>query len=96
MTKDKEISKQLNLFGHTDDREFWEKHWIGMPEYMMQNLEAKKQLKVNFLTDEHYEDFCKLIGQKLTPNTKSIWFPATNKVKSITKAYVDKETEEEL
>lgn len=82
---------QKSLWGHTDDREMWEKEWEGMPEYMMQNMEAKKQLKINFLTIEHYDEFCKLIGQTLTSNTKSTWFPAVGKGRNSDKVYTDEE-----
>lgn len=86
---------QSTLWGHSDDREMWEKEWEGMPEYMMANMEAKKQLKVNFLTFEHYESFCKLIGQTLTENTKSTWYPAVGKGLNSNKVYTDKETEDD-
>ena len=92
--KPKEATQQ-SLWGHTDEREMWEQEWEGMPEYMMENMEAKKQLKVNFLTHDHYEDFCKLIGQELTPNTKSTWFPAVGKGRNSNKVYTDEETENE-
>lgn len=84
---------QNTLWGHTDEREMWEQEWEGMPEYMMQNMEAKKQLKINFLKIEHYEEFCKLIGQELTPNTKSTWFPAVGKGRNSDKVYTDEEKE---
>lgn len=51
------------------------RHYKGMPEYKNQNLLPVKSLIINFATEEDYEEFEKLVGQKLTMKTKSIWYP---------------------
>ena len=52
-----------------------DEEWKGMPEFEQENLNPKKQIIVSFATDADRESFSKLIGQKLTEKTKSIWFP---------------------
>ncbi len=53
--------------------------WIGMPEFEQDNLNPKKQIIVSFATEADRESFSKLIGQKLTEKTKSIWYPEQEK-----------------
>jgi len=55
--------------------ENWQDHWKGMPEFE-QNQAHFKKIAVKFRTEEDYNEFAKLIGQKLTPKTSGIWFPA--------------------
>lgn len=50
--------------------------WDDMPEFDQPDATSWKQINVHFESDEHYQAFCALIGQSLTPKTKSIWFPA--------------------
>lgn len=49
--------------------------WVGMPEFVQEKQKPFSQLICRFETKEDLEDFAKLIGQKLTPKTKSIWHP---------------------
>lgn len=49
--------------------------WVGMPEFEQEKKEPFSQITVRFETQEDMEDFANLIGQKLTPKTKSIWHP---------------------
>lgn len=53
----------------------WKEHWLGMPEYDNQDLGPVKRLIVNFVSLEDMQAFAELIGQKLTPKTRSINFP---------------------
>jgi len=50
-------------------------HWDGMPEFMQENLLAFRQLIVNFTCEDDWKAFFKLVEQKGTDKTKSIWFP---------------------
>lgn len=63
------------------------KEWKGMPEFKQENQEAKKQIVVNFKNWEDYEAFAKLIGQALTPDTRSIWYPFQEREKFTDKSY---------
>jgi hypothetical protein len=49
--------------------------WKGMPEFEQDNLLPKYSIKVNFASWEDAEDFARLINQKFTEKTKSLWHP---------------------
>ena len=49
--------------------------WVGMPEFIQEKKEPYKTLTIRFETEKDYQEFAELIGQKLTPKTKSIWHP---------------------
>jgi len=51
-----------------------EDEWVGMPEFI-QEKKPEQMIKVRFENDEDLQDFARLIGQKLTDRTKSIWHP---------------------
>jgi hypothetical protein len=68
-------SQLANIFlevreGHTDAAEEWE----GMPEY--EGLDpCYKKVVVNFDTEEDFQSFFRLLNQKCTDKTKSVWYP---------------------
>lgn len=49
--------------------------WDGMPEFVQEKKEPFSKIIIRFDTEEDLKEFAKLINQKLTPKTKSIWFP---------------------
>jgi hypothetical protein len=49
--------------------------WVGMPEFVQEKKEPFKELIIRFDTEDGYLDFQKIINQKLTNKTKSIWHP---------------------
>jgi len=53
----------------------WKSHWQGMPEFVQEKQEPFAKIIVRFETEEDLQEFSKLIGQKLTAKTKSIWHP---------------------
>jgi hypothetical protein len=59
--------------------EAWEDEWEGMPEFIQDDLEPFKTIKVHFKTEEDLKSFAALVGQKLTLQTKGIWFPSIKK-----------------
>jgi len=69
--------------------EDWKEHWKDMPEFEQEKKEPFSKLTIRFETQEDLEDFSKLIGQKLTPKTKSIWYPKLIRGKDQHKRYVD-------
>lgn len=72
-----------------DEPSEWERHWVGMPEFIQENLTSSQQIIVHF---ENYDDvraFAELVGQRLTPLTKSIWYPAAEIEHLHDKRYVD-------
>jgi hypothetical protein len=81
------MSKKKNSASLFDTEDFlgWKKEWQDMPEFKQEQKEPLKQLIVSFETWDDYKEFEKLIKQRLTKKTQSIWFP---KVKIDT--YMDK------
>ena len=65
--------KQNNFFG--EEPKAWEDHWQDMPEFVQEKKEPFACINVRFDTEEDLQEFAKIIGQKLTPKTKSIWHP---------------------
>lgn len=63
------------LFDDENDEFDWQKEWVGMPEFVQEKQEPFSKIVVRFETEQDLKDFAELIGQKLTPKTKSIWFP---------------------
>jgi hypothetical protein len=49
--------------------------WKDMPEFVQEKQEPYQQIIVRFRSKEDVEEFSKLIGQPLTPKSKSIWHP---------------------
>lgn len=57
------------------DKFNWKEHWKNMPEFIQEKQEPFSKINVRFETEEDLNEFAELIGQKLTPKTKSIWHP---------------------
>ena len=66
--------EQTSMFGD-DEHSVWVSEWDGMPEFKQENQESTKKLIVHFETLKDLADFAKLVGQRITPITQSIWFP---------------------
>ena len=62
------------LFDDNDELN-WKNEWMGMPEFIQEKQSPFSQIIVRFRNEQDLEDFSKIIGQKLTPLTKSIWHP---------------------
>lgn len=62
-----------------EDPDKWEKHWMDMPEFIQEEAGPFKKVIVSFRNEEDYNEFAELLKQKLTPKTKSIWYPALAK-----------------
>ena len=62
------MSKDQNLFDEYPE-------WVGMPEFVQEKKEPFKELIIRFDSEDDYLDFQRLINQKLTNKTKSIWHP---------------------
>jgi len=81
------------LFGEDEDEDEtyfdMDKHWVGMPKCESKNLMPHKQLIVSFQTEEDMIAFGKLIGQKITMKTKSVWYPKRDPIVSTLNRWVD-------
>lgn len=67
----------------------WRKEWQDMPEFEQEDLAPHRTVFVHFRNDADVEEFEKLIGQKLTPKQKAVWFPPKDKKTYVDKRYVD-------
>lgn len=85
------VSKQIDLFEKPVEEE-WKREWKDMPEFKQDELTPFKQLIVNFNNEKDFDEFSKLINQKLTLRTKSIYFPEKEKVKLKEYLYIEDET----
>jgi hypothetical protein len=63
--------------------------WKDMPEFVQDKQEPFAKIIVRFDSQEDLDEFSKLIGQKLTPKTKSIWHPQLVRGINSAKRYVD-------
>lgn len=58
--------------GNPDDQQLWE----GMPDMGgSEGYAVHKSVQINFENEEAVQEFAKLIGQKITPDTRSLWHP---------------------
>ena len=64
--------EQISLFDVDPD---WKEHWKEMPEYEHKDLQPEFQLIVSFENYEDLQAFAKLVDQKITKKTPSIWYP---------------------
>lgn len=87
---DDATSAQSLLF---DMRPDWERHWRGMPEFVQEDLEPFKSIQVHFSSPLDMEAFAKLVGQTITPRTRSVWFPEAEIMRYVDKQYVFDPTE---
>jgi|TARA_B100001094_G_C17926762_1_gene668683 hypothetical protein len=62
-----------------DNRDNWEKHWVGMPTYVQEENKTYKSVVMHFRNAEDYKEFCELVGQAMTMKTKSAWYPALDR-----------------
>lgn len=85
-----------NLFGDIlneikdSAQEPWQKEWKGMPEFKQLDMEPWKSVVVHFETEKDMIDFAKLMDQKITFKTPSIWFPKVDPTAAIDKIWIDK------
>ena len=63
--------------------------WKDMPEFVQKKQDPYAKIIIRFETKEDLEEFSKLINQKLTQKTKSIWHPELQRGIHSGKRYVD-------
>lgn len=79
---------QSELFD-ADEFRLWRDEWKDMPEFVQEDLSPFKSLTVHFATLDDLKAFGKLIEQKITTDTRSIWFPPAEIGRYANKRYVD-------
>lgn len=73
-----------------EDKE-WKRYWKGMPEFEQEANKPYKTLYVHFESQEDFDEFSNLIGQKLTSKTKSIWHPKLDRTKNSLLRWIEEE-----
>lgn len=80
------IDGQLSF---VDPDEWWKEHWWGMPEFVQEDAKPWKSMYVHFRNRDDLIEFAQLIGQRLTSDTPSAWYPVMPKEKRLHMGYVD-------
>ena len=60
-----------------------------MPEFIQEKQKEYAKIIVRFDNENDLQEFSKLIGQKLTNKTKSIWHPQLIRGQNSGKRYID-------
>ena len=63
--------------------------WKDMPEFIQEKQKEYAKIIVRFDNENDLQEFSKLIGQKLTNKTKSIWHPQLIRGQNSGKRYID-------
>ncbi len=76
----------------------WQSEWgaAGMPEFEQDDDRPFQSLKVHFANQGDVERFAALVGQKITPKTRYMWYPEMAKNCCVIKSYVAAESEPEV
>jgi hypothetical protein len=61
--------------------------WQGMPEFNQPDATAFRAITVNFKDQGAIEEFSRKIGQNITDNTRSIWYPPAEIGRIVDKHY---------
>ena len=64
-----------------------EDEWEDMPEYNNSDIKNYKSVVIHFKTEQDLKDFCSLINQKITSDTKFIYYPEQKRDVLINKRY---------
>lgn len=64
-----------------------EKEWKGMPEFKQEDKTSFQSIHVHFFDQKGVDEFARLINQKLTNKTRSIWYPQPIIEKALDKRY---------
>lgn len=62
--------------------------WTGMPEFTQEDKTAFRTVKIHFTCQEDVDAFARLLNQKVTENTKFLWFPPIERGTRINEAYM--------
>jgi hypothetical protein len=65
-------SPQASLF---DVDPAWREQWKGMPEFVQADNEAYQKITISFRSWDDVKKFGELIGQRVTQETDTLWFP---------------------
>ena len=58
-----------------NNNEYIQLEWLDMPEFVQENKNSIKSIRVHFESLEDMKTFSNLIGKNITMETKGIFFP---------------------
>ncbi len=67
----------------------WKNEWKDMPEFIQEESKPFSSIIIRFATEKDMLEFSEMIGQKITPKTKSLWHPKLVRGLDTIKRYVD-------
>lgn len=67
-----------------------EEFWFDMPEFVQPKQKPYLEIIVRFASKDDLEEFSKIINQKITKKTKSLWHPKLIRGIHGGKRYVEK------
>jgi hypothetical protein len=83
------VETKLGPKEEPESKDDWKDHWQSMPEFIQDDLTPFKTIHVHFENQKHVDRFAKLVGQKITPDTRYIYYPKAKKDHPADKQYVD-------
>lgn len=84
----KTTDKNMSMFDDLGIEKDWEAEWKDMPEFFQADGHPYKSLTVHFENQLDYDEFKALINQKMTYQTKSIWYPKVHSKKPSDYLYI--------
>jgi hypothetical protein len=64
--------------------------WQGMPEFQQDKQKTFSKIVFRFENQDDLQRFAKLIDQKLTPKTKSAWYPSKPHRRKVKEVWVQR------
>lgn len=84
-----DADNQMDIFDILGIEEEWKQHWQDMPEFIQKDLTSEKSIIVHFRNKDDRDAFSKLVEQKITYKTQSIWFPKAEIDRIVDKLYIN-------
>jgi len=84
--ENKTDENQISMF---NVESIYEKEWKDMPEFVQEDLTPKREIIVYFKNETDVQTFAKLMNQKITILTKSLWYPEIDIMSVVNKRYMD-------
>lgn len=89
--EDKEVTQaELEAHGQQtllDVAPDWAKHWQGMPDFKHRDLTPWQSVVIHFRNLEDRQGFARLLGQTITGQTRSLWYPKAEIWRYVDKRY---------
>jgi len=77
--------------GFSGEWKDWEQHWKGMPDFLQKDERPFHSVRVNLKNPDDLARFSELMGQTMTKDTRSTWYPPQERIPQIDKCWVTDE-----